>query len=162
MTTTTARSIRAALAVLAAAALGAALAAPPTFAATITPVTGGWPAVTFGAALPIGALDTREGPVLLGARLDATTPLDFSLPPAVALLGTAKLQFHDMFQPYLGAGASLGWRGTPGSQAAFVTPVAVAGLSVVIDGVWSPRVELMAAPLLGAYSLGLGVELAPW
>lgn len=142
--------------------LAAAAAATPTFGVSLSPFTGGWPAVTATAGLPFVTFDSNDGPVVVAGRLDVSAPLDFSSLPSVGLAATATFTSHDMFQPYFGVGAALGWYGSAGSRNAFVTPTVLAGVRVPFADAWAARVELAAAPFVGGVALGLGLEVTPW
>lgn len=151
------------LAVFAIAAMvGSAAAASPSFGVTVSPFTGGYPVLTASAMLPVVTMESAEGPVAFAGRLDVSTPLDFSTLPSVGLAVTAAFTGNDMFQPYIGAGASLGWYGSAGTRFALLTPTVLAGLRVPFDVTWAARVEVAAAPLVGGVSLGLGLEVSPW
>lgn len=150
------------LGLLVAVLLGFASAASPSFGVSISPFTGGWPALTGTASLPFVTLESSEGPVVLSGRLDLSAPLGFSSPPSVGLAATATFTSLDLLQPYFGAGAALGWYGSGSARAAFVTPTLLAGVRVPFHDIWAARVEVAAAPFVGGASLSLGLEVSPW
>lgn len=142
--------------------LGSSAAASPSFGVTIAPFTGAWPALTASVSVPFSTYESAEGPIVFAARADVTAPLDFAGLSAVGLAATGTFTSHDMFQPYFGAGAALGWRAQGETRVIYVSPTILAGLRVPLNDVWAARIEATAAPLGGSYSIGLGVEVAPW
>lgn len=143
-------------------ACSSAAAASPGFGLTIAPFTGAWPELTASVSVPFATYESAEGPIVFAARADATAPLNFAGLSSLGLAATGTFTSHDMFQPYFGAGATLGWQGDAPTRSLYVTPTLLAGLQLPLNEVWSVRVEGSAAPLVGLYSFGIGFGVAPW
>lgn len=142
--------------------LGVGLASSPSFGVALHPLTAGWPALNAHVRLPVAGYAGAGVPIVFSGRLDVSTLLDFSTPPSVGLSGLIGFQTTDMFEPYVGVGAALGWRGAGWFSSAFVTPTVLGGVSARIDDVWSAHVEAIVAPWLRSVSFGIGVEVTPW
>lgn len=142
--------------------LAGANAQSPTFGVSVIPLTGGWAEGMLTVAVPFHSFESNEGPVVLAGRLDVSAPLNLSARPRIGLSATGMFTSHDMFQPFFGAGAALGWTGPVGAQHVYVTPTVLAGLRVPLPGVWSARLDAIVAPLVGVISVGLGVDIALW
>lgn len=134
----------------------------PTFGVTVIPFTGGWPDAMLSVSVPFYTFESNEGPLVFAGRLDVSAPLNLSALPRIGLGATGQFTSHDMFQPFFGAGAALGWAGPEGAQHIYVTPTVLAGLRVPLPGVWSVRLDAIVAPLIGVFSVGLGVDVALW
>lgn len=147
-------------ALLLALAVSQAAANPVTLALLITPFTGGWPAATVAAAVPFATYESNRGPVVFAARVDVTMPLDFAAPPTIGASATGTFTSHDLFQPYFGAGAALGWAGAPNARHLYVAPTVLLGLRVPLNDSWAARLEVSAAPLNASVMVSLGTELA--
>lgn len=149
------------LALLLCALLGQA-AASATFGVALNPLTGSWPDATFTTSVPFAAVETNRGPLVFAGRLDLTSRLDFAVPPAVGLAATATYTSHDMFRPFYGLGAELGWAGPAEARHLYVTPALLVGMHITLNDNWSARIEAKATPLVGRYALNAGVDVAPW
>lgn len=139
---------------------GAARAQAPSFGVSVIPITGGWPEGMVTVRVPFYTYETNEGPLVLAGRLDVSAPLNFSELPRIGLSGTGLFTSHDMFQPYFGAGAVLGWVGPPEAQAIYVTPTLLGGVRFPLTEIISAQAEAIVAPFVGRISVGVGVELA--
>lgn len=134
----------------------------PSFGVAVVPFTGGWPALTASFTLPVTTLASREGPVALAARLDATAQVDFALPPDVGVSALSVFYFHDQLNPYLGLGAALAWRAGAAGPEGYVTPTVLAGLRLRVSDEWAARFEAVVAPFVPTVAVSLGVEVSPW
>lgn len=132
----------------------------PTFGVAVVPFTGGWPHGMLTVSVPFYTYESNEGPVVFAGRLDVSAPVNLSALPRIGLSGTGTFTSHDMFQPFFGVGAALGWAGPADAQYVYVTPTLLAGLRVPLPGVWAVRLDAIAGPLAGVFSLGLGVDIA--
>lgn len=133
-----------------------------TFGVSVAPFTGGWPEGMLTVSVPFHTYESNEGPIVFAGRLDVSAPLDFSDLPRFGLGATGTFTSHDMFQPFFGAGAALGWAGPDDERHLQVSPTLLLGLRVPLPGAWSVRTEAMVAPLLGRFTVGLGVDVALW
>ena len=132
----------------------------PTFGVAVVPFTGGWPHGMLTVSVPFYTYESNEGPVVFAGRLDVSAPVNLSALPRIGLSGTGTFTSHDMFQPFFGVGAALGWAGPADAQYVYVTPTLLAGLRVPLPGVWAVRLDAIVGPLAGVFSLGLGVDIA--
>ena len=149
-------------ATLAAAVLAHALAAGPSFGVLLSPTIGGGPIVTVSAALPLARLATEAGDLAFGVRADASANLDrLAAPPALGLHATATVE-RPTASAYAGTGIGLAREASAAGSNAILTWTLLAGVRVPLDPTWSIVVQLAAAPLLGGFGIGLGMELAPW
>lgn len=135
-------------------------AATPTFGVSIIPFTGGWPEAMLTASVPFSTYESNEGPIVFAARLDISAPINFSHLPTVGLAATGMFTSNDMFQPFFGIGAALGWARPPEAQYLYVTPTVLAGLRVPLNPTWGARVDAVYAPLRSHLWVGIGVDLA--
>ena len=142
--------------------LAGAHAQSPTFGVAVIPFTGGWPHGMLTVSVPFYTFESNEGPVVFAGRLDVSAPVNLSAMPRIGLSGTGMFTSHDMFQPFFGVGAALGWAGPSEAQYVYVTPTLLAGLRVPLPGAWSVRLDAIVGPLAGVFSVGLGVDIALW
>lgn len=142
--------------------LAGAHAQSPTFGVAVIPFTGGWPHGMLTLSVPFYTFESNEGPVVFAGRLDVSAPVNLTAMPRIGLSGTGMFTSHDMFQPFFGVGAALGWTGPSEAQDVYVTPTLLAGLRVPLPGVWSVRLDAIVGPLAGVYSVGVGVDIALW
>lgn len=142
--------------------LAGAHAQSPTFGVAVIPFTGGWPHGMLTLSVPFYTYESNEGPVVFAGRLDVSAPVNLSAMPRIGLSGTGMFTSHDMFQPFFGVGAALGWAGPSEAQYVYVTPTLLAGLRVPLPGAWSVRLDAIVGPLAGVYSVGIGVDIALW
>ncbi len=140
--------------------LVSAYAASPTFGVSIIPFTGGWPEAMLSGSVPLATYESNEGPLVFAGRLDVSAPLNFSHLPTVGLAATGIFTSNDMFQPFFGVGAALGWARPPEAQYLYVTPTLLAGLRVPLDPTWAVRVDAVYAPLRSRLWVGIGVDVA--
>ena len=143
-------------------ALASAQAQSPTFGVAVIPFTGGWPHGMLTLSVPFYTFESNEGPVVFAGRLDVSAPVNLSALPRIGLSSTGMFTSHDMFQPFFGVGAALGWAGPSEAQSVSVPPTLLAGLRVPLPGAWSVRLDAIVGPLAGVYSVGIGVDIALW
>jgi len=147
---------------LAAVALAHALAAGPSFGVLLSPTISGAPIVTLSAAVPLARLATDGGHLAFGVRADASATLDrLAAPPALGLHATATVE-RPTASAYAGTGIGLAREASAAGSNAILTWTLLAGVRVPLDPTWSVVLQLAAAPLLGGFGIGLGMELAPW
>ena len=142
--------------------LAGAHAQSPTFGVAVIPFTGGWPHGMLTLSVPFYTFESNEGPVVFAGRLDVSAPVNLSALPRICLSSTGLFTSHDMFQPFFGVVAALGWAGPSEAQYVYVTPTLLAGLRVPLPGAWSVRLDAIVGPLAGVYSVGIGVDIALW
>jgi hypothetical protein len=128
----------------------------PVFGVTLDPLAPNGSA--FGVQLDWPVLDFEVGttPLALALRFDAHAPLRLDLYPSVNA-GVSMRFPGALLASYVGTGVGLWWSRIEGQPCWDVSWTVHGGVDVPLAEALAVRVEAQAAPLIGAFRVGVGV-----